>query len=159
MAWLTEVQAGSDQERSRLVPRRKLSLSTEARPSRDGAVQAIIRDMSETGLLIEADLRLDIGDRLELELPERGPVEAQVMWSSGRHFGCQFATPLARAAVSAAVLRSSPRSSDKRPHNPTGIRVPSAEFAPAAKVAIIGLASLVSWTVVLAVTAAITRII
>ena len=39
-------------------------------------------------------------------LPEAGPVDAMVMWYSGRYFGCKFKTPISDVAVSAAQQMS-----------------------------------------------------
>jgi hypothetical protein len=59
-------------------------------------------------LLIEADLELEIGDEVEVELPEAGTTQAEVVWRSGNFFGCEFERAVTTAAVSAARLRSQP---------------------------------------------------
>ena len=41
-----------------------------------------------------------------MHLPEAGAVPAKVVWSREPFYGCEFAQPVARAAVSAALLKS-----------------------------------------------------
>ena len=87
-------------DEQRRTPRRKLRLETE------GGAIATVRNLSETGLLIESSDELDIGDRVSLDLPAVGATEARVIWARGQFFGCEFATPVSRATVSAALLRA-----------------------------------------------------
>ncbi|RST29432.1 PilZ domain-containing protein [Sphingomonas ginkgonis] len=86
--------------------------TAERRPLRLGSVlsddetEILIRDLSPTGLLIETARELTIGETLVVDIPERGPSEARVVWSSGRFFGCEFRQSITSAAISAAVLQS-----------------------------------------------------
>lgn len=72
-------------------------------------VEVVVHDLSATGLLIEAVVDLQIGDRLGVEIPGAGPAEAVVVWASGSFFGCEFARRIPKAALSAAALRSAPQ--------------------------------------------------
>jgi hypothetical protein len=90
---------------SRASGRRTLRLQVSARLS-GGAVEAEIRNLSENGLLVETTMDLVIGDVLYFELPQAGTRQAQVVWSRGRLFGCEFKTALSKGVVSAALLRS-----------------------------------------------------
>ena len=90
---------------SRATVRRTLRLQVSAQLS-GGAVQADIRNLSENGLLVETTMDLVIGEILYFELPEAGIRQAQVVWSRGRLFGCEFKTALSKGIVSAALLRS-----------------------------------------------------
>ena len=85
--------------------RRTLRLRVNAQLSGD-AVEAEIRNLSESGLLVETTVDLVIGEILHLDLPEAGTIEATVVWSRGRLFGCEFKAPLTKSIVSAALLRS-----------------------------------------------------
>ncbi|MBV1687366.1 PilZ domain-containing protein [Novosphingobium sp. G106] len=93
----------ADEERSS----RRHSLWLSARVSvRGEAEQVMIHNLSMTGLLFETALALEFGDRIEVELPEAGPTQAEIVWCSDSFFGCEFASPIAAAAVSASRLRS-----------------------------------------------------
>jgi len=87
----------------RVSPRRQLSLGAVLPETGD---EAVILDLSSTGILIETDADLTTFEQLQLDLPEAGTVVATVMWNSGRYYGCEFHRPLGQAAVSAAMLRS-----------------------------------------------------
>ena len=84
-------------------PRRTLRLQSTIA---EGGDDVVIHDMSHTGLLLETTAFLAERQSLDVELPELGLVRATVVWRSGRYFGCKFARPVSKAAVSAALLRS-----------------------------------------------------
>jgi hypothetical protein len=131
----------------RTSARRKLHLgSTLGSAGHD----VVIHDLSATGVLLQTSARLEPFDDLEVALPEVGATHAFVVWNSGDYFGCEFARPIPRAAISAALLRNpipSPADSsglleleDEAPEN----RLP---FAARMRV-IIGM-SIVLWAIIL----------
>jgi hypothetical protein len=85
--------------------RRAVALDVQATVGA-GAHQARVHNLSQTGLLIETEARLTPGDRVGITLPRVGLVSAEVLRARGRLFGCRFAHPVPKAAVSAALLRS-----------------------------------------------------
>ena len=87
----------------RAAPRRQLSLGAVLPETGD---EAVIHDLSSTGILIETKADLATFEQLHLELSEVGPVVATVIWNSGQYFGCEFHKPIPQAAISAALLRS-----------------------------------------------------
>lgn len=94
-------------ENRRYAPRRSLRIGSAL----DGFdEEVVIHDLSTTGLLLETSGDLTDGERLLVDLPERGPTPATVMWSKGRFFGCRFDDGISAYAVSAALLKSSPAS-------------------------------------------------
>lgn len=68
--------------------------------------RAVILNLSETGLMLHTAGPLAVNDMFEVELPEVGLIEAQVVWANGTDYGCQFVNPISKAAVSAALLKS-----------------------------------------------------
>lgn len=86
--------------------RRKLSLPAEGRQNGDTGIRVLIHNISETGLLLESDVDLSPGDRIEIDLPHAGDISAAVVWVSDRLFGCRFDVPVSPATLSAAQLRS-----------------------------------------------------
>jgi hypothetical protein len=72
------------------------------------ASRVVVHNLSATGLLIEADLALEVGDEFDVELPAAGTTRAEVVWRSDDFCGCEFVTPLSTATVSASRLRSMP---------------------------------------------------
>jgi hypothetical protein len=98
----------------RSSPRRRLNLDVAGSTRTFSDVEVVVLDLSVTGLLIEAAVDLQTGDELTIAIPDSGAVDAVVVWKSGNYFGCEFATPIPNAALSAASLRSVP---DPRPEN------------------------------------------
>jgi hypothetical protein len=94
---------GSTRRRLRLVARAAHARTTN---------EVLILDLSTTGLMIETATRLRIGDQLEVELPDAGPVIARVIWQRDTYFGCEFLVRAPVAAISAALLRGAPRMGD-----------------------------------------------
>jgi len=86
----------------RVALRRTLKLPV----SEAGSRQGVVHDLSLTGLLLETNDNLQVGERIEFDLPERGPTAAIVVWNSGKYFGCEFDNRITQGVVSAAVLRS-----------------------------------------------------
>jgi hypothetical protein len=87
----------------RASPRRKLRLGSTIGA---GDQDVMIRDLSATGVLIQTSAKLEPFDDLEVDLPEVGATQAFLVWHSGEYFGCEFARPIPRAAISAALLRN-----------------------------------------------------
>lgn len=86
--------------------RRDLRLQTGG-IAEGGIAQVLIHNLSITGALIETEAELETGDWIELELPHAGGRTAAVVWSDDGLYGCRFAEPLTKGAISAALLRSS----------------------------------------------------
>ena len=97
---------------------------------------------------------------LDVDLPEVGIVQANVVWRSSRFVGCRFASPVSQAAVSAALLRNPierpAEISEERAWEKLGAlcEVPEQErgrdaLPIAAKVSIIVGVSLGLWTLIL----------
>lgn len=94
--------------------RRKLRLNV-ARKTGDGRTgDVLIHDLSTSGILVQTDDMLAIGEIIEVELPRTGVHHIEVVWGSGTFYGCRFLEPVPPAAVSAALLRSTP----ERPSQP-----------------------------------------
>lgn len=100
MGMLAHVAFDPHTDEQRRNPRRTLRLDVE------GGTTATVRNLSETGLLIESPHALEVGDRVSLELPVSGTAEARVIWARAPFYGCEFARPVSRAVVSAALLRA-----------------------------------------------------
>ena len=90
---------------ARSAARRTLRLEVPAYSSAD-ATKALIHNLSETGLLVETAADLQVGEALQIDLPHAGPTTALVIRRSGAFIGCEFAAPVSKAAVSAALLRN-----------------------------------------------------
>lgn len=101
-ARLSTPQTAADRRRA---TRRTLRLEISASHGGQGS-EAVIRDLTEHGLRMETDAKLTLGEGILFELPGLKPVEARVAWQSGTTFGCEFATPIPQAAVSAALLQA-----------------------------------------------------
>ena len=100
MGMLAQISLEPQTDEQRRTPRRTLRLDV------DGGATATVRNLSETGLLIESPDVLEVGDRVSLDLPVAGTAEARVIWARAPFYGCEFARPVSRAVVSAALLRA-----------------------------------------------------
>lgn len=100
MGMLAHISLDPHSDEQRRTPRRTLRLDVE------GGATATVRNLSETGLLIESLDALEVGDRVSLDLPVAGFAEARVIWARAPFYGCEFARPVSRAVVSAALLRA-----------------------------------------------------
>jgi transcriptional regulator with XRE-family HTH domain len=110
----------------RSQPRKKLRLLTEARSVRSGTAAVFILDISTTGILVQADLPLEQGEVIEIQLPGTGVHQARIVWSGGKFFGCSFEIPITSGALSAALLKGLPGDSAAPEASMTS--APSADF-------------------------------
>jgi len=88
--------------------RRKLRLNVTGKTVDGRPGEVLIHDLSTSGMLVQAEESLAIGEVIEVELPRTGVHHVEVVWASGTFFGCRFLEPVPPAAVSAALLRSAP---------------------------------------------------
>jgi hypothetical protein len=89
----------------RAAVRRSLRLGVQTHRSGNIAM-ALILNISETGLLIETVVKLEVGETLHVEIPEASASTARVVWTEALLAGCEFVNPLSARAVSAAQLKS-----------------------------------------------------
>ena len=89
----------------RSSPRRKLSLGSSLQATGEAVT---ILDFSCTGMLIETAAELVPFDGFQIDLPEVGFRQAVIIWNSGQYYGCELNEPVPQAAISAALLRSTP---------------------------------------------------
>lgn len=101
---LQSAEAQHGQERSL---RHRLLLETSGALPSGAESNVLVHNVSSTGMLLETALPLGNQQRIEVDLPEAGKVWAQVVWSSGMLFGCQFEIPLSVGSLSATQLRAS----------------------------------------------------
>lgn len=101
-AWLRE---SAKTKREPRAPRLHLSLEALGTRANGQGIAVAIHNISATGILLECDKPIDIGETLFIDLPRAPSIGADVVWTSGRFAGCQFAVPLNKAVLSAAQLR------------------------------------------------------
>ena len=136
----------------RAAPRHRLILSTDARRPGGEAFPVKLRDLSETGALIEADAPIAVGTSITVDHPTAGEIAATVTWSGNGLAGLQFARRLSAAMVGEAV-RISPviwLPTLGRPSRAVGDAAPAANHPSTLPVArrmqiVVGL-SLALWT-------------
>lgn len=88
------------------APRRMLRLEAEGLTANGDPAPVLVHNISASGLLLESEVPLASGERVDIALPHAGTTSARVIWASGSFFGCQFDTPISAAAMSAVQLRS-----------------------------------------------------
>jgi len=114
-----------DQEDNRSGARKALRLATRRWRTGRPAGAVLIHDISTQGMLLESPEKLEIGERLAVELPRSGVHETAVVWSSGDFYGCRFDKPLPAAAMSAALLKALPAgSTEEHAAIPAGTPLP-----------------------------------
>jgi transcriptional regulator with XRE-family HTH domain len=102
-AHFEEAPVVAGQSRAR---RRRLQFEVQGSLESGKAMQVQVHNLSETGLLLETSDELEIGDAIDLDLPEAGQARARVAWASGQLYGCAFDAALSASALSAVQLRS-----------------------------------------------------
>ena len=85
--------------------RRALRLETSGTLPSGSEANVTVHNISAAGLLIETELALGVGEVLAVDLPQVGPVGAEIVWQSEQLFGCAFQQALGEAALAAAQLR------------------------------------------------------
>lgn len=66
----------------------------------------VILNLSRTGLLLQTAAQLEVGERLQIEIPQAGMVDAKIVRRSGDQFAAMFDSPITQAALSAVLLAS-----------------------------------------------------
>lgn len=165
MAVLAQLDTRSQIVSRRGRQRRALRLSIDEAFVDGRTIDIILHDLSVTGLLIETNSDLSVGDVIQLEVPESGPVDTEIMWHSGNFYGCQFEREISKKAISAALLRSSYGSTpaslsralaevDQLPNAPAEDADPAiARLSPLTKLVTIGALALAAWSALIAATA------
>ncbi|MBA2466729.1 MAG: PilZ domain-containing protein [Sphingomonas sp.] len=85
--------------------RRTLSLGVRTHSGGDVAM-ALVLNISQTGLLLETVVRLEVGETLHVDIPEAATSLVRIVWTDGLLAGCAFVDPLSTAAISAAQLKA-----------------------------------------------------
>ncbi|MGQ2934413.1 MAG: helix-turn-helix domain-containing protein [Sphingopyxis sp.] len=86
--------------------RRQLRLPLHGSKAAGAEIEALVHNISATGMLVESKVPLAIGEIVEVNLPHSGKTATRVIWTSGGIAGCQFEIPISPATLSAAQLRS-----------------------------------------------------
>ena len=102
-AFIEKAAASDGKARS---ARRKLRLQLHGTKASGGDLNVSVHNISATGLLLEGDVALTLGDGIDIVLPHAGATRAKVIWASDSLYGCQFDTPISSATLSAAQLRA-----------------------------------------------------
>lgn len=99
------LQSPSARVEGRRQPRRALQLETSGSLLGGASANVTVHNISAAGLLLQTGMALEEGEVLSLDLPEIGPVGAEIVWQSGELYGCAFEQALGEAALAAAQLR------------------------------------------------------
>lgn len=152
MAVLAHLDESKHLSDRRVAHRRALSLAIDG-TSDAGGMRALVHDLSETGLLFETSARLDAGDEFDVVLPHVETIRARVVWSSGNFYGCEFQQRISPGSVSAALLRSAPKSGTRALAEPGHVSTNAAaepeHFTALNSLFIIVGASVVAWAAIL----------
>lgn len=106
MASSSDIFVGEQGSDARSSERVELLIAAGGQLATDVAAMVWVHNISASGLLIESDISLEIGQNIRLNMPEAGATDAHIVWGSENFYGCRFAQPLGRAALSAAKLRN-----------------------------------------------------
>lgn len=85
--------------------RRRLLLEAAGTTAAGEFAEVVVHNVSASGVMLESRTLLDLGELIEIDLPEVGPIAAQVVWANETQFGCRFDTELPAAALAALELR------------------------------------------------------
>lgn len=115
MTMLARIDLAPGKSNRRKAQRRRLMLQRPGIVGEVPGTDVLIHDLSLSGLLIETSAELFEGMTLEVELPEAGWMQAEVVWAQGRFYGGRFNVALPASALSASQLMSPPPSAAPAP--------------------------------------------
>jgi len=124
MVLLAHISPATEGRERRRDERRLVTLVTNLAESSDQDTTIRILNLSRTGLLFEADASFEVGEIFLLDLPEVGTTSVRVRRKDGQRFGCEFLSAVTHAAVSAALLKSSPSIDEADDAAPAAVAVP-----------------------------------
>ncbi len=81
--------------------RRHLLFATTARGEDGESQPVLVRDISESGLLLETEEGAQLDKTISVLLPEAGEVAAQVIWQGDKLAGCRLHAHLSQPAIDA----------------------------------------------------------
>ena len=81
-------------------------LLLEADLGAGGGTSVTVHDISQSGVLFEADAQVENDAEIALDIPGVGPVVARTVWTNGSFYGAHFARPLASDRLKAALSQS-----------------------------------------------------
>ena len=91
--------------------RRGFTLSFDASEG-PGTTAVVLLDLSRTGMRLRSSARLEIGEELDVVIPEAGKITARIVRKLTEGFeheyGAEFHEPITEGAISAALLASPP---------------------------------------------------
>lgn len=64
-----------------------------------------IEDLSVTGFRVQSIYAMRVGARVFVTIPTFAPLEAEITWREGTHYGCRFARPLYPAVFDMIAAR------------------------------------------------------
>ncbi len=64
-----------------------------------------LEDLSVTGFRVQSIYGLRVGARVFVTIPTFAPLEAEIAWRDGTHYGCRFFRPLYPAVFDTIVAR------------------------------------------------------
>ncbi|NJS13872.1 MAG: PilZ domain-containing protein [Sphingopyxis sp.] len=102
------IRADQDDQRAGRS-RRNLRLTVELLASDGSVLQVKIRNIADRGLLLETTSPgLAVGDVIQVDLPYKAAISAEVVWAAEPYFGCRLDQQLSGAQLAAALLKSEP---------------------------------------------------
>ncbi|UVI38340.1 PilZ domain-containing protein [Qipengyuania spongiae] len=140
----------------RAADRRTCTLSFLAADEGADTIPVLVLDLSQSGMRLWSAAILEIGDRLDVVIPEIGPVSARIVRRKavrGQYqYGAQFHAPITQGAISAALLAApvlaGPAQNGPLSDRPAADEAPEERFSRRVRVAIFAGLGLASWAAV-----------
>lgn len=115
MANTTAAQKAAAERRNVHAKRNVIKLAARLPDVAEGDGNALILNISSTGVLFQTSRAMAVGQAIEIDLGEAGRQPAEVKWTIDGMAGCEFRQPLAKSALSAALLKGEPVAPAPRP--------------------------------------------
>ena len=94
-------------QEDRSAPRVRLKIPAIMRPSGASGFSVIVRDLSLSGVAVEALTGMGPGTRIWLTLPGLCALQAKIVWNDGTVVGCEFSNLLNPAVLQNILARFS----------------------------------------------------
>lgn len=100
------LQPGADDPEDRALSRYRLLFELSACAGGIPGIPVTLHNLSGTGMLFQTTGVVNLGERITLELPSAGVVEAEVVWRSDEFYGAKFDEELDERFVRKVVAES-----------------------------------------------------
>jgi hypothetical protein len=100
-----EIEYTFGEQELRRAERKRLTIPATLHPAKSKRFKTWLKDLSLAGFSAAAAAVIAVDTLCSVTIPERGPMQARVVWWRAGLVGCAFAEPMGRVAYDAILER------------------------------------------------------